>query len=163
MLAGLYRLQDTDVLFTLSDHSQYRCVTASKIYSTIAAAIFSAFTSSAAGLVEPLACQWLADKMAQFDLTNDLAKYLDRHLVFPLLEFLSHKQMYDENDIQKGKIDLLEKTNMVDFAMDIYKHLYNKEDVPQEMKERRTAVVAKLKTLQVRLNPFHFRSPDNKM
>lgn len=88
--------------------------------------------------------------MAQFDLTNDLAKYLDRHLVFPLLEFLSHKQMYDENDIQKGKIDLLEKTNMVDFAMDIYKQLYNKEDVPKEMKERRTAVVAKLKTLQVR-------------
>jgi translation initiation factor 3 subunit E len=87
--------------------------------------------------------------MAHFDLSHALAKYLDRHLVFPLLEFLSHKQMYDENDIQKGKIDLLEKTNMVDFAMDIYKHLHNKDDVPKEMKERRTTVVGKLKTLQV--------------
>lgn len=86
--------------------------------------------------------------MSHHDLTNELAKYLDRHLVFPLLEFLSHKQMYDETDIQKGKIDLLEKTNMVDFAMDIYKHLYNKEDVPKEMKDRRGAVVGKLKTLQ---------------
>lgn len=31
--------------------------------------------------------------MAKFDLTSSLAPYLDRHLVFPLLEFLSAKKV----------------------------------------------------------------------
>lgn len=31
--------------------------------------------------------------MAQFDLTSRMAQYLDRHLVFPLLEFLSAKEV----------------------------------------------------------------------
>ena len=84
----------------------------------------------------------------QHNLTPVLARYLDRHLVFPLLEFLSQRPLFDGADIQGAKIDLLAKTNMVDYAMDIYKELYNKE-APQEMRERRSEVVAKLKTLQV--------------
>jgi Ca2+/Na+ antiporter len=31
--------------------------------------------------------------MAKFDLTSRIGQYLDRHLVFPLLEFLSAKQV----------------------------------------------------------------------
>ena len=31
--------------------------------------------------------------MAEWDLTSKLGKYLDRHLVFPLLEFLSVKEV----------------------------------------------------------------------
>jgi translation initiation factor 3 subunit E len=52
-----------------------------------------------------------------------------------------------EADIQKAKIDLVQKTNMVDYAMDIYSAQY-KQDPPTEMKERRNEVVAKLNTLQ---------------
>ena len=88
-------------------------------------------------------------KMAHHDLTAVLAKSLDKHLVFPLLEFLSNKQIYNEADIQKAKIDLVQKTNMVDYAMDIYSAQY-KQEPPAEMKERRSEVVAKLNTLQVR-------------
>lgn len=32
-------------------------------------------------------------KMAEFDLTTRMGQYLDRHLVFPLLEFLSVKKV----------------------------------------------------------------------
>ena len=32
-------------------------------------------------------------KMAEFDLTTRMGQYLDRHLVFPLLEFLSVKEV----------------------------------------------------------------------
>jgi len=88
--------------------------------------------------------------MAEYDLTQTVAPYLDRHLVFPLLEFLDlKKDLYPEEDLLKAKLDLVaEKTNMVDFALDIYKKLYKTDDVPPEMQARRRVVVDKLKQLQ---------------
>ena len=43
--------------------------------------------------------------MADWDLTAKIGPYLDRHLVFPLLEFLSAKEYYDETDLLRGKLD----------------------------------------------------------
>lgn len=91
--------------------------------------------------------------MAQYDLTPVVSNYLDRHLVFPLLEFLTLEKenvapLYSEDELLKAKVDLLEKTNMVDFAMDIYRKLHKVEDVPAEMKNRREAVLNKLAQLQ---------------
>ncbi|KAJ7525811.1 hypothetical protein O6H91_17G067800 [Diphasiastrum complanatum] len=86
--------------------------------------------------------------MAQYDLTLTIAPYLDRHLVFPLLEFLQEKQLYTDDHILKAKIDLLAKTNMVDYAVDIYKSLYHTEYPLQEMLDRRTEVMDRLKYLE---------------
>lgn len=95
--------------------------------------------------------------MAKFDLTSKLGQYLDRHLVFPLLEFLSAKQVrqfsllakpiadfdiflpnsqfllqiYDENELLQGKLDILSKTNMLDYAIDIRKQLHPNAEVPE--------------------------------
>lgn len=69
--------------------------------------------------------------MAKYDLTARIAPNLDRHLVFPLLEFLQERQLYADEYILKAKIELLNHTNMVDYAMDIHKSLYQTEDVPQ--------------------------------
>ena len=71
--------------------------------------------------------------MATTDLTSTIAPFLDRHLVFPLLEFLQDRQLFPENDILVAKIDLLGKTNMVDYAMDIHKSLYQSDEVPAGM------------------------------
>ena len=81
--------------------------------------------------------------MSDHDLTHELCKSLDRHLAFPLLEFLSHRQLYDDADIQRAKIDLLQKTNMVDYAAEIYQGLYNTEDIPEEMNTRRKSSCGK--------------------
>ncbi|KAK9154791.1 hypothetical protein Sjap_002271 [Stephania japonica] len=86
--------------------------------------------------------------MAKYDLTPRIAPNLDRHLVFPLLEFLQERQLYKDDEILKAKIELLSKTNMVDYAMDIHKNLYQTEDVPQDMVDRRVEVVARLKSLE---------------
>lgn len=86
--------------------------------------------------------------MAQYDVTAKIAPFLDRHLVFPLLEFLQDKGLYSDDQILKAKIELLAKTNMVDYAMDIHKSLYHTEDVPEDMVERRSEVVGRMKMLE---------------
>lgn len=62
--------------------------------------------------------------------------------------------MYPDEQILKSKIELLNKTNMVDYAMDIHKSLYHTEDVPQDMVDRRAEVVARLKALEERAAPL---------
>jgi len=92
--------------------------------------------------------------MAEYDLTPKVAKFMDRHMVFPLFEFLQVKQVYPEDEILEGKIKLLQPTNMVDFAMDIYKSLHPDSETPPAMIERRAVVVAKLKKYQEEANPL---------
>lgn len=84
-------------------------------------------TQGTVAAFETLECR----EMACYDLTSRIAPNLDRHLVFPLLEFLQERTIYDDNQILKGKIDLLRDTNMVDYAMDIHKSLYQTQDVPE--------------------------------
>ncbi|XP_057529672.1 eukaryotic translation initiation factor 3 subunit E-like isoform X2 [Amaranthus tricolor] len=86
--------------------------------------------------------------MANYDLTPRISPHLDRHLVFPLLEFLQERQFYPEEQLLKAKIELLNNTNMVDYAMDIHKSLYRLDDVPQDMVDRRVEIVARLKALE---------------
>ncbi|KAK9664397.1 hypothetical protein RND81_14G038700 [Saponaria officinalis] len=92
--------------------------------------------------------------MANYDLTPRIAPHLDRHLVFPLLEFLQERQLHPEEQLLKGKIHLLNNTNMVDYAMDIHKSLYHTDDVPQEMIDRRVEVVGRLKALEEAAAPL---------
>ncbi|KAL2480686.1 eukaryotic translation initiation factor 3E [Abeliophyllum distichum] len=91
---------------------------------------------------------------AKYDLTQRIAPQLDRHLLFPLLEFLQDRGLYPEEEILKAKIELLNHTNMVDYAMDIHKSLYNSDDAPHDMVERRAEVVARLKALEESAAPI---------
>ncbi|KAF6152952.1 hypothetical protein GIB67_039659 [Kingdonia uniflora] len=92
--------------------------------------------------------------MADYDLTKRIAPNLDRHLVFPILEFHQDRELYPDSEIKKAKIELLSQTNMVDYAMDIHKSLFNTEDVPQDMVDRRVEVVERLKLLEESAAPL---------
>lgn len=92
--------------------------------------------------------------MAEWDLTAKMGQYLDRHLVFPLLEFLTCKSIYNDTDLLVSKLELLSNTNMVDYAMDVHKSLYPDKEVPETLKEKRLQVVENLKRLQNDTKPF---------
>lgn len=67
-----------------------------------------------------------------------VARYTDTSLVLTSLfggistyslESNFFLQIYNEKELLQGKLDLLSDTNMVDFAMDVYKNLYS-DDIP---------------------------------
>lgn len=86
--------------------------------------------------------------MSRYDLTETIMRYLDRHQILPLLEFLQEKKAYKSRDLQKAKLDLVSKTKMVDFAIEEYKQLNNTEKVPPEMETQRTTVYNDLSETQ---------------
>ena len=77
-------------------------------------------------------------------MTTRIPQFLRQHLVFPSLEFLSIKEIHKEKELLEGKLDLLSDTNMVDFAMDVYKNRHS-DDIPHALRDKRTTVVAQLK------------------
>jgi hypothetical protein len=76
-----------------------------------------------------------------YDLSGIISGYLDKHLVFPLLEFLAQKKIYDAAEIEKSKLSLVEKTNMVDYAVDIYQQLNHTEEVRRRVVKQGTLLV----------------------
>lgn len=86
--------------------------------------------------------------MAEHDLLPKISPFLDKHLLFPLLEHIQKLEIYKEDEVLKGQLDLLQKTKLVDFAMDKYKLLHKTEEVPEDMKDKRQQVVLQLKELK---------------
>lgn len=72
---------------------------------------------------------------AKYDLTFTMMKYLDRHQVFKLLEFLQDQELYNAKDLQKAKYELVSKTKMVDCAILEYKAWQDVEELPAELEK----------------------------
>ncbi|CAM9324834.1 unnamed protein product, partial [Choristocarpus tenellus] len=85
---------------------------------------------------------------SKYDITRVISEYLDLHMMFPLLDFVEQREIYPEDQVARARMDLLESTNMADYAMDIYKTLNNTTQDPPEMVERRTEVFTKMSALK---------------
>ncbi|KAH8890497.1 eukaryotic translation initiation factor 3 subunit E [Thozetella sp. PMI_491] len=92
--------------------------------------------------------------LSEYDLTPKLVSRLDRHLIFPLLQF-SAEQLEDEEggqptdaakarDITQDKFELLQKTNMTDYVADLYCDLHGLQEPPAEFAEKRQKVLDQL-------------------
>lgn len=92
--------------------------------------------------------------MASTDLTTTVGKYLDRHMLLPLLDFLGSKKIFPDSELDAARLQVLEKTNMVDFAMEIYTKL-NQGEVPAEMRAKRDEVMTALTALQLEVGPLY--------
>jgi translation initiation factor 3 subunit E len=90
-----------------------------------------------------------SDKQRQkYDLTQKLVPFLDRHLIFPLLQFLSQEDMYPEKELTQSKYDLLKPTNMTDYTANLWKELHDSDDVPAEFTQKREQVLTTLQKLE---------------
>lgn len=95
---------------------------------------------------------------ANYDLLPKLAPHLDRHMIFPLLEFAA-SQLVDEEtgdiadekkarEINEAKFALLKKTDMTDYVANLYCELQGLADAPPEYAERKTKVFSQLEKFQ---------------
>lgn len=89
----------------------------------------------------------------QWDLTSAVAPYLDRHMMFPLLEYLdslinSGVISYQTKDVAAARLALLRPTHMVDYAIDIHKTLSPDAAVPAEMEQQKKDVYQRLGELR---------------
>lgn len=82
--------------------------------------------------------------MAQYDLTPQLIKYMDRHQVLNLLTFLQEKKLYKREDLLRSKFELVSKTKMVDTTKQEYKLLHKTDTIPKALEELRDQVVNEL-------------------
>ena len=103
----------------------------------------------------------MTEGMEQWDLTSKISPYLDRHMMFPLLEYLdslitSKSVNYESKDVAAARLALLRPTHMVDYAIDIYKAVHGADSqIPKEMEEQKTSVFQTLEELEKGCKALH--------
>ncbi|KAH9819831.1 Eukaryotic translation initiation factor 3 subunit E [Teratosphaeria destructans] len=85
------------------------------------------------------------DIVRDYSILPRLVQNLDRHLVFPLLNFVEENTPEDEDitDITKLKYALLKQTNMCDFVGDLHAQIHGLSERPAEFTAQREKVMTK--------------------
>lgn len=68
--------------------------------------------------------------MAEFDLTQTIIPYLDRHLAFPLLAHLVETGTFPADEVRQAQYELAKGTNMVDYAVSLWEQLQPDQEPP---------------------------------
>lgn len=96
--------------------------------------------------------------VSEYDLMLKLAQNLDRHMIFPLLEF-SASQLVDEEsgvvkdeakarEITQAKYSLLKNSNMTDYVANLYCELAGVEEAPVEFADKKQKVFSQLQNYE---------------
>lgn len=92
---------------------------------------------------------------AKWDLSMKMAKYLDQHFVLPVLDFLEERDIYPVDQIRKARLQILQRTKMVDYAKTAYQQLHPGADPPQEMTDLRARAVQEHRKATEEVGPFN--------
>mmetsp|Transcript_120539 Transcript_120539/g.300699 ORF Transcript_120539/g.300699 Transcript_120539/m.300699 type:complete len:459 (-) Transcript_120539:136-1512(-) len=83
-----------------------------------------------------------AKHLARYDNTAKMTPFLDRHLIFPILNQVLESGIYKDVDVTRVQVQLLSETSMIDYAMDQYQLIG--EEPPASLVERREEVLEQL-------------------
>ncbi|KAG7813240.1 hypothetical protein KL921_000786 [Ogataea angusta] len=74
----------------------------------------------------------------KYDLTPKFIQFLDRHLIFPLVENLD--SIYPSEEVDSMEFDLLKDTNMTKFIREKYSSLHPGEAIPADLEKKEKAI-----------------------
>lgn len=77
----------------------------------------------------------------QYSLLPKLMPHLDRHLVYPLLNFSSDEDAEQTLEQKTLLLQLLQSTNMTDFVGQLHQDVHGLADLPEEFKAKRDQVL----------------------
>lgn len=83
-------------------------------------------------------------ELQQNSLLPQLIPHLDRHLIFPLLEFLSGQDGDDTVTVTRTKYELLRTTNMTDYVASLWQEINDSDEMPTEFINKREEVLQRL-------------------
>ena len=83
-----------------------------------------------------------------YDLLPKLIPHLDRHLVFPVLEFVEMREDEDPMENRKLKYQLLKETNMTDYVAALDMEIKGLNDRPEEYTKKREEVMERRRILE---------------
>jgi eIF3 subunit 6 N terminal domain len=102
-------------------------------------------------------------ELLEWNLIDRISPYLDRHMIFPLLDYFE-KQIVElppkedkENvlkNINEARYGLLRPTHMVDYLMDVYKSLYLSAALPEELSQQKEQVLQDLEHFKKQCGPL---------
>jgi translation initiation factor 3 subunit E len=78
------------------------------------------------------------------DLLPKLLPHLDRHLIFPLLQFVADQEDEPTKEMAKVKYELLKTTNMTDYVAGVYCEMEGLEEAPEQFTKKRQEVLDRL-------------------
>lgn len=84
----------------------------------------------------------------QYSLLPKLMANLDRHLLFPLLNFSSDEDAEQTPEQKKLLLELLKPTNMTDFVGQLHQEVHGLDDMPEEYKQKRDRVLQRRDELE---------------
>mmetsp|Transcript_45189 Transcript_45189/g.116927 ORF Transcript_45189/g.116927 Transcript_45189/m.116927 type:complete len:446 (-) Transcript_45189:287-1624(-) len=90
--------------------------------------------------------------MAQYDLTHVMGKFLDKHLLLRIIDFLEDKKVYPADNMMESRFKILASTKNMERAQEACKAV--KGDVDQDLKKKQEDVAAELLAVRNRAGPI---------
>lgn len=79
-------------------------------------------------------------------------RYLDAHLVLPMLDFMEEHKLAPESELLQARIKAVSSTAMVDYLVELYQEA--KMTVPEDLATKKTQVMADFESKQAQLKPL---------
>jgi translation initiation factor 3 subunit E len=90
----------------------------------------------------------VSDVAEQYNLLPKLMPNLDRHLIYPLLNFSSDEEAEQPVETKKLLLELLKPTNMTDFVGQLDQEIHNLPEMPEEYRKKRDQVLKRRDELE---------------